>query len=526
MRAARAAIHVALADLRQRLRSPKYLVVPLLVAWLAQTLTSEQTYLVVAGEYTGVQNAAWFAGMVAVMGTFLLFVFGFSLVRGAITQDRETGVGELIATSPVHDATYLAGRWLGYVSLLALVTVVLVLATIAGYVLHGTGTFDFWAIVSPFIVLTLPAMILVAAAAVLAETVQPLRRTLGSVLYFFGSMTLFTVMSLSTSAPYGPTGLAVIRNSMVQAAGVDPTAFESRSFAFTGDPGSVTVFTWDGVEWGVAELFSRAPTLAAAGLAFTVAVVAFDRFDQSPGLFERMFGSLTADDESASDDAEMNQTDAPITSDIDLTPVEPTPSLVPQLRILGAELRMALRGQRWWWYLAIASCVVGGILTSVTTARSLILPIGWLLGLPVWAGLGVREQRHRTTELVFTAPYPLGQLSAVYFGGVVVALVPAAGVLVSLATAGMFMDVGAVLVGALFVPALALASGVWLGTPRVFEVLFLTLWYFGPMNGVYALDFVAAHPETVTQGTPLRVAAATVLLLITAVVGRRHQIQR
>ena len=524
MSAARAVAHVALADLRQRLRSPKYLVVPLLVAWLAQSLTSGGTYLVVAGEYTGVRNAAWFGGMVATMGTFLLFVFGFSLVRGAITRDRETDVGELIATSPVGDATYLAGRWLGYVALLALVTAVLALATVAGYALHGTGSFDLVALVSPFVVLTLPAMAFVAAAAVLAETVGPLRGTLGTVLYFFGSMALFTAAALSTSAPYGPTGLVVVRNSMVRAAGGDPTGFESRSFAFTADPGSVTTFTWHGVDWGVVELLSRLPTLASAGLVLGVAVVAFDRFERSPGVFERTFGSLTADDESASDDTETASADATVSSEVDLTAVDPTPGRVPGLRTLTAELRMALRGQRWWWYLAIVGCLVGGFLAPTDTARSLVLPVAWLLGLPVWSGLGVRERRHRTAELVFTAPHPLGQLAAVYLGGVVVAVVAAGGVLAGLAASGAFVAVAAVLVGALFVPALGLAAGIWVGTPRAFEVVFVALWYFGPMNGVYSLDFLAAHPESVARGTPLWVGAATVFLLAAAVVGRRRQI--
>lgn len=523
MSAPRAIVHVALADLRQRLRSPKYLVVPLLVAWLAQSLTSGGTYLVVAGEYTGVRNAAWFGGMVATMGTFLLFVFGFSLVRGAITRDRETDVGELIATSPVRDATYLAGRWAGYVAVLALVTALLALATVAGYALNGTGAFALAALLSPFVVLTLPAVAFVAATAVLAETVRPLRGTLGSVLYFFGSMTIFTAAALSTNLPYGPTGLAVVRNSMVRAAGGDPTGFESRSFAFTGDPGSVTTFTWHGVDWGVAELLSRVPTLASAGLVLAAAVVAFDRFERSPGVLERTLGSLTADDDSASDDARTVSADATDPSRIDLSPVVPTPSRLPGRRTLAAELRMAIRGQRWWWYLAVAGCVVGGFLAPTDTARSLVLPVAWLLGLSVWSGLGVRERRHRTAELVFTAPHPLGQLAAVYIGGVVVAVVTAGGVLAGLAASGTFVGLGAVLVGALFVPALGLAAGIWLGTPRAFEIVFLALWYFGPMNGVYSLDFLAAHPESVAQGTPLWVAAATLLLLAAAVVGRRRQ---
>nr|WP_305882944.1 ABC transporter permease [Halobellus rarus] len=516
--------------MRQRLRSPRYLVVPLLIAWVAQTLTSETTHLVVAGEYTGIRNAAWFGGMVATMGTFLLFVFGFALVRGAVTRDRETRVGELVATSPVRDATYLVGRWLGYIALLSLVTALLVLATVGGYALHGTGTFDLWALASPFVFLTLPAMALVAAAAVLAETVRPLRGTLGSVCYFFGAIALFTAASLATSLTYGPTGLAVIRNSMVRAASADPTAFESRSFAFTDDPGSVTTFVWQGVDWGLTELLSRAPTLAAAGLTLAVAIVAFDRFEPSPGLTDRLAGVLTDDDSSqddaasASDATEAGHRYTTPPSDVDLTSVTPASSGVPNLRVLTAELRLALRGRRWWWYLAVGSCVVGGLLAPIDAARGLVLPGAWLLGLPVWSELGVREQRYRTAELVFTAPHPHGQLAAVYLGGVAVAIVAAGGVLVTLATSGALAALGAVLVGALFVPALGLASGIWLGTPRAFEVVFLTLWYLGPMNAVYTLDFVGAHPETIARGTPLGVAAAAVMLLIAAVIGRSRQI--
>lgn len=532
MSASRGAIHVAIADLRQRLRSPKYLVLPLLIAWFAQSLTSETTQLVVAGEYTGVQNAAWFGGMVATMGTFLLFVFGFTLVRGAVTRERETGVGELVATSPISNSTYLVGRWLGYVLLLTLVTGLLVLATIAGYLLHGTGGFDLWALASTFVFLTLPAMTLVAAVAVLTETIRSLQGTLGSVLYFFSAVAVFTGASLGSSTNFGPTGLAVVRNSMVRAAGADPTVFENRSFAFTGDPGTVTTFTWTGVEWGRAEIFSRGPTLAVAGLGLILAVVTFDRFEPTMSIVERVRGVFSRRNETHDSEAtstspsETDTENATQPSEVDLRAVTPDQGWLPNRRLLTAEVRMALRGQRWWWYVGILGCIGAGLAAPSTAARGVVLPVAWLLGLPVWAGLGVREQRFRTTELVFSTPNPLRQLAAGYLGGVTVALIASSGVLAALAIAGDFVTIGAIFVGACFVPALALASGIWLETSRVFEVVFLSMWYLGPMNGVYSLDFVAAHPETIAQGIPLWFAAVTVVLLIAAVLGRNRQLQR
>jgi len=45
------------------------------------------------------------------------------------------------------------------------------------------------------------------------------------------------------------------------------------------------------------------------------------------------------------------------------------------------------------------------------------------------------------------------------------------------------------LAGALFIPSLALALGVWAKSSRPFEGLFTALWYSGPLNRVPGLDF-------------------------------------
>jgi hypothetical protein len=70
---------------------------------------------------------------------------------------------------------------------------------------------------------------------------------------------------------------------------------------------------------------------------------------------------------------------------------------------------------------------------------------------------------------------------------------------------------GGVLVGAAFVPALALAAGRVSGTQRLFEITFLLLWYLGPANRQAVLDFsgVTAAPPTTQVGY---LGAAIVLL--------------
>ena len=47
-------------------------------------------------------------------------------------------------------------------------------------------------------------------------------------------------------------------------------------------------------------------------------------------------------------------------------------------------------------------------------------------------------------------------------------------------------------IGALFIPSLALALGIWSGSRKLFEVVYMLWWYAGPINQVDTLDFMGA----------------------------------
>jgi hypothetical protein len=141
--------------------------------------------------------------------------------------------------------------------------------------------------------------------------------------------------------------------------------------------------------------------------------------------------------------------------------------------------------------------------------------------------MGNREARNATEGLVFSAPRPLGrQLPAAWAAGVLLALATGGGVALRLALAGDRAGLGAWLVGALFVHTLALALGVWSGGGKLFEVIYLLLWYLGPLQHVPAMDFLGAAPAAVAKGMPLVYLAATALLGAATVAGRRRQLAR
>lgn len=185
-----------------------------------------------------------------------------------------------------------------------------------------------------------------------------------------------------------------------------------------------------------------------------------------------------------------------------------------------------LKGQRWWWYMVALGLVTASLFAPLEALRRDLLPAAWIWPLLIWSAMGVREVRHRTAEFIISVPHPMRfQLPAIWLAGVILALLTGGGAAVRLILAGDWATLLAWTAGALFIPSLALMLGVWSGSSKLFEVVYITMWYLGPMSNLSALDFMGAHREAVATGTPLYYLSLTILLLGLAVVGRRRQLQ-
>ena len=82
----------------------------------------------------------------------------------------------------------------------------------------------------------------------------------------------------------------------------------------------------------------------------------------------------------------------------------------------------------------------------------------------------------------------------------------------------------AFVIGAAFIPSLALALGTWSASGKLFEVTYLLLWYLGPMNGTIPLDYLGATDQGIDQGIPLIYSGVSLLLLCIAILGRKRQL--
>jgi hypothetical protein len=74
----------------------------------------------------------------------------------------------------------------------------------------------------------------------------------------------------------------------------------------------------------------------------------------------------------------------------------------------------------------------------------------------------------------------------------------------------------------MFIPTLALALATWSGSSKLFEVIYLAIWYFGPMNHlVPQLDFLST-----SVSIQLFYLFAILGLAVVTVIGRRKQLNK
>ncbi|HEX6903369.1 MAG TPA: hypothetical protein VF789_26870 [Thermoanaerobaculia bacterium] len=518
--------HLMRADFLERVRRYSFLVTLLLAVGLGYTVAAGHIKLWIA-DTRGLYNSAWVGLLMALVCNTFLALAGFYVVKSTVERDRRTGVGQILATTPMSKPLYTCGKALSnFAVLLAMVAVMVVMAVATQLTTGEVTRVEPWDLLSPFLFLTLPLMALVAATAVLFETVPGLRAGFGNVVWFFVWAQSMAV-GVVTKGVLDPYGMGLIMDSLYASVGkaLGRTLAETeRSFILGGISGErqAGTFLWEGMDWTSGLVLARLSWVLGAVAVVLVAAVFFDRFDPARFLSRRRRRTRPA----AQVVAALREG-----ADVAVIPVHLHPLPAGSLRfrflnVLRAELRLALKGQRWWWYAVAAGLTIAGFVAPLESARSFVLPFSWIWPVLLWSALGTRESRHGTGELIFSAARPVQrQLPAVWLSGVILAMATGGAVAVRLAMAGDWAGFGGWAVGALFIPTLALALGVWSGTSKVFEAVYLLIWYVGPLNRTPALDFMGSLPKAVASGMPLVFLAITAALGTAAVAGRKRQLQ-
>jgi ABC-2 family transporter protein len=525
--------HLARADFLERTRRYSFLVMLVLIVFMAYAYvpSSHSGYITLSVDGArGIYNSAWVANLVAILVGITMPGLGFFLVKNVITRDTETGVGQILATTPLKRPAYTIGKWLSNLAVLVVMLAVTILATIVLQLALGEDRhIQLASLLPPLIWIILPTLALVAALAIFFETISWLNGGFGNAVYFFACAALTMATFMPVMIGFGkPTlgdvlGIGRPLSAMLQAT-ID--AFPNLDAGnnsigpvpnfLAGQP--LQTFVWAGITWTPADILARLQWIGVGLVIVLLATLFFNRFDPSRSRYRKTKGVSSAPAAQIEERPPMEQS-----FEMCLTPLSATKNRFHFGRTLWAEMRLIRKSLSKKWLLVAAALFIAGMLVSPKIALQYILPATWLWPLLVWSQLGARETKNHTEALVFSTAYSLQrQLPAMWLAGVLMTGLTGSGAAINFLRNGELTRMLTWTLAVLFIPTLALALSTWSGSSKLFEVVYLAIWYFGPLNHlVLPLDFLSA-----SINIQIFYLFAVLGLSVVTVIGRRKQLNK
>ena len=534
--------HLTKADFRERIRRYSFLLVLaiiVLIGYLFVPPVGAGYRVLQVGTQRGIYNSAWIGLMFGLTAAMHLPMLGFYLVKNAVSRDRQTRVGQIIAATPISKLVYVTGKWISNFAVLVVILCVLtVMAVVMQLVRAEETAINFGALITPIWLMGLPMLAIAAALAVLFECVPFLKGGLGNVIYLFiwlatigiiisGSVDEATGLAGATRDPYGYTRQLV--NIQEQVLLENPDAQVDSSFINSGNDIEST-FIWNGIDWPVGVILDRLLWFGLAVVIVAFSAIPFDRFDPArgkltpkrEGLIHRLshrFGDFRSNGMLRSEAEEKEVIH--LATAAQLTTISITPDRWRFFEVLAAEFKLMLKGRSLIWYFGAIGLIVVCLVWPLDAVRRYLVLVMLLWPITLWSGMGNRERRYQMDQIIFSVPHPLRrQLSASWLAGFIIALIASGCITAILIANGQEYAIVSWLAGSLFIPSLALALGVWSGGPRLFEIIYILWWYLGPVEGVPVFDFMGVNHEAIESGAPIYYLIASILFFSIAVFGR------
>lgn len=485
-----------------RLRAPGALLALGLMVGLAALYLPDHTapYLTLSvSGARGIYSSAWVGLTVAMLGTLVFSLVGFLLIRATLDAERRLGLEGWADATALPGFWYLLGKAGGHFAFLALlVGIVALTAPWIQWIRAEDRTLDVLALFLPSVLLTLPTMFLVAALAVAFDHLPRLRGPAGTLVFVAlwsgAAITGLFMAGTQAAALPDPLGAASVLRELLRVAG-SAAGPEAVTLGLT--PAELPArFPWSGMAWTPGYLLGRLAWLAAA-VVLLAAVSGRDVRRASPGA------------------TRLRQTGRSRVSASRLLSLPPFRGVAQ--RPVGGELRLA-----WSSVHPALGPVILILSVAGVAAPQLVLPAILLALMPLCSALVVAPYRYGLSPLLSSLPastrLPWFQVLAM----AILTLLFTGPALLSLTAQGSSGAVWGLLVFPVVLPILALSLATLSRGPTLFEAVFVTLWYLGPVSGWGWLDYTQSGVALGAVGISLLLLGFTVLGPVHAVQGGRR----
>ncbi len=514
-------VAIVRADFLLRFRRPSTLVVFLLLsafAYLWIPAPSTGRVLIQIDGHRAIYNSGAIGLGTASLGMMFVGLFGYYVISNAIRRDIISRCGVVAASTPMRSGEYLLGKFCGNLAFLATFLSGFMLSSMAMLIVRGEAQIEPLVFVEQYLLLTPAAIIFVSAVAVLFESIPFLSGKVGDVFYFFFWMTFLGLAvgdqvsggRMNWARCFDFSGFGFMIQQMTQTLHTESLSIGASSFDPTKEailfPGLSLTRDW---------IFPRIVSMLLPLLFLPLAGLFFHRFD--PVRTRR-----TSDKTSRHWIGKIQSI------------------LKPLSRRVVSLLMKAGRGQSFFgviWTDAVLTLTlvplvlvafVAITVATVAGAPSTALFAAVLAALAiVLSDVATRDRRAGTSAILYGAPKLREQFVWWKLGSaVLLSLLLCAAPLLRAVSQG-FATLSALLVGIIFVAALATSLGIITANPKAFVAGFLSFWYLvvNDHGQTPMLDFAGFY-GTATPRTTLVYAALATIALVAAQLFHRTRLAR
>jgi hypothetical protein len=194
-----------LTEVRLRMRRTGTLVAVLVLIVLTWLMVGDpalhQAMIVTDDARVAYTSICLAMGSAAMAGLFFGLA-GFYLARGRMGEDVRSGIGAVLAATPLGSGVFLLGRWLGNVAYLCGLLLIFLVTMLVLHLLRGEGPIQLFIYLQTYALVLLPLVFFTASMVLLFDAWPPLMGKGGDVLFFFVWM---AQLSVGVAATIGRT---------------------------------------------------------------------------------------------------------------------------------------------------------------------------------------------------------------------------------------------------------------------------------------------------------------------------------
>ncbi|OPJ63998.1 hypothetical protein [Clostridium oryzae] len=513
--------YVGISDFLDRIRSKSILIISLLMIYISYLFFPQNNtsiyytlkYYLHGFFYRGVYNSVWLGWVATIAFISIVTLIGFYFVRNAINRERHFLIGEITASTPIKSWIFIFGKtFSSFLFLLLQMCVVILVTAIMQFVRGESYCFQPIKLITPFLILGVPACFITAVIAIIFETIPFLAKSLGNVIYFFVWSGILVVSmqggAYSLTDVFGFSSAAQIILEQLKRNFKQFRNMNSFSLGTSGPlHNNVKTFMMNNVSVSGNVLFERCFWVLVGILLLILASMLFKRTYLAAG--KRYTGIKSF----------MKEKTHNPQKGVVLSEIFEKRTYSNDFAIVKSEFKIMLSSANIWWYIAMFLCCICVFFTNGDSFYKVVIPAIWILPIFIWSRLGSIQMDFNMEEYLSTYKnYRSSQLLNSVAAGILFTIFINVTIIIKFVLLRNFEGAAYIFMGAIFVNALGIFIGNFAKSSTAFEITYIILWYVGITNGVSGLNFLGTTQQAASSHTPIVFLFIGIILTIASII--------